>query len=161
MRLSDLPAPPPNKDGWPWNVDSGATLKERARAGYFPRVTVVTPSYNQAEVLEETIRSVLLQDYPDLEYIIVDGGSTDGSVEIIRKYEPWLAYWVSERDTGQANAINKGLAKATGAIFNWINSDDVVQPGALFMVAKLMESVDTVAGGVRNFSEAGTESITY
>lgn len=97
----------------------------------WPRVSMVTPSYNQGRFLEECIRSVLLQGYPDLEYIIVDGGSTDQAVEIIKKYEPWLAYWESEPDRGQSHAINKGLAKSTGKLFNWHNSDDVLMPNSL------------------------------
>lgn len=104
-----------------------------------PRITVVTPSYNQAKYLPETIESILSQGYPNLEYIIVDGGSTDSSAEIIGKYASHLAYWVSEKDSGQSEAINKGLHRATGDLFNWINSDDVLFPGALWKIAEAFE----------------------
>jgi glycosyltransferase involved in cell wall biosynthesis len=101
----------------------------------WPRVSIVTPSYNQGEFVEEAIRSVLLQGYPDLEYMVIDGRSTDNSVEIIRKYGRWLAHWVSEPDKGQSQAINKGLQKASGEIYGWLNSDDYLLRGALINVA--------------------------
>ncbi|MCI1279434.1 MAG: glycosyltransferase [Nitrospira sp.] len=106
----------------------------------WPHITVVTPSFNQGQYLEETIRSVLLQGYPNLEYIVVDGGSTDSSVEVITHYAPWITFWVSEKDKGQTDAINKGFARATGTILAWLNSDDVYTEGALWAVAKFFSA---------------------
>ncbi len=106
-------------------------------SAHLPRITVVTPSFNQAQFLETTMLSVLGQCYPSLEYIVMDGGSSDGSAEIIRKYEAQLAYWVSARDGGQSAAINAGFGKATGDILCWLNSDDFFLPGTLHRIAKI------------------------
>ncbi len=137
--------------GWPWTEESPRLPDD----GTWPRVSIITPSYNQAEFLEETIRSVLLQGYPDLEYIVIDGGSTDGSVEILHRYAPWLAAWVSEPDRGQTHALNKGFARATGEICNWINSDDALLPEALAHVARAYRAAPgrAVAASVLNSYE--------
>ena len=103
------------------------------------KISIITPSYNQGEFLEETITSILDQNYPNLEFIIIDGASTDNSVEIIKKYERHLAYWSSEKDGGQTQAINKGLRRATGSIVNWINSDDTLAPNTLIRINQLFE----------------------
>lgn len=101
-----------------------------------PCITIVTPSYNQAQFLRETIESLLSQDYPNLEYFVIDGGSTDGSVDIIREYEDRIDWWVSEEDKGQTDAINKGFTRASGDLLCWVNSDDVLFPGCLEAVAR-------------------------
>ena len=105
-----------------------------------PLVSIITPSYNQAPFLDATIRSVLDQDYPNIEYIIIDGGSTDGSLEIIQKYANRLAFWNFEKDRGQTDAINKGFARATGEIMAWINSDDTYEPGAVREAVEAMQA---------------------
>lgn len=136
--LAELPAPPGEKKGWPWTEETPHLSDSVPDGTHWPKVSIVTPSYNQARFIEETIRSVLLQGYPDLEYIIIDGGSTDKSVEIIKKYEKWLAYWISEPDKGQSNAINKGWKLAKGDIMAYLNSDDIYMPGAVRTAAAFL-----------------------
>jgi len=151
--LSALPDPPEGKKGWPWTDETDRKIFNGLSS--FPRISIVTPSYNQGMYIEQTIRSVLLQNYPDLEYIIIDGGSSDNTVEIIKKYEPWLKYWVSEKDHGQTNAINKGILKCDGEIFNWLNSDDYYSKGCFKYLAENFEdkNTDIVAGKYRFFFE--------
>lgn len=134
VTLKDLPPPPPDLIGWPWTEQSHLDQSLLSIAE-LPRITIVTPSYNQGQFIEETIRSVLLQGYPNLEYIVIDGGSNDNSVEIIKKYADFLTYWESEPDNGQSEAINKGFAKSTGHLMGWLNSDDYLTESALIALA--------------------------
>src|SRR5262245_42483223 len=112
--LAELPPAPPAKKGWPWTEESSPFAQDMRDQHVWPRITVITPSFNQGRFIEETIRSVLLQGYPDLEYLVLDGGSTDNSVDIIKEYSPWISYWVSKPDAGQSDAINRGLHRASG-----------------------------------------------
>ncbi len=132
----------------------------------FPLVSIITPSYNQSAFLEAAIQSVLSQDYPNLEYIIIDGGSTDGSQDIIRAHASRLAYWVSEPDRGQADAINKGLSRARGEFVAWLNSDDVYLPGALRRAVSVLQSdpaLGMVYGDLNSINPTGEtfHTITY
>jgi glycosyltransferase involved in cell wall biosynthesis len=117
------------KIGWPWDeeIDPGLYTNHECE-----KVSIVVPSYNQVQFIEETIRSILLQNYPNLEIILIDGGSTDGTISIIKKYEKWIHYWVSEKDNGQSHALNKGFSKTTGKILGWLNSDDLYTKYSLF-----------------------------
>ena len=122
------------------------------------RVSIITPSFQQAHFLEYTIKSVVGQNYPDLEYLIIDGGSSDGSVEIIHKYANFLSFWVSEPDSGQADAINKGFHRATGDIVAWVNSDDMYAPNAISDAVAFLEAnpaVGLVYGNAASFNQDG------
>lgn len=150
--LHKLPTPPEEKIGWPWTEETNMAIYSKDIN--WPKLTIVTPSYNQAQFLEETIRSILLQNYPNLEYIIIDGGSTDDSVQIIKKYSPWISYWQSEKDHGQGNAINQGFSIASGAYYAWINSDDYYLNNTFHQVITtfLKQRVNFVYGYVYNYS---------
>ncbi|MDN3655868.1 glycosyltransferase family 2 protein [Ferruginibacter paludis] len=156
----ELPTPAQELFGWPWtgNLD-GISFDPLIT---WPKISIVTPSFNQGKYIEETIRSVLLQNYPNLEYIIIDGGSTDESVSIIKKYEPWITYWETEPDRGQSHAINKGLEKCTGEIFNWLNSDDSYLHDTFYNVANAFiadPDLKVVSGFENHISSAGQLSL--
>jgi len=148
---SMFPSPPAGRHGWPW-TDNGTTPLVPAEAQETePKVTIITPSFNQGKFLEEAIRSVVLQDHPNLEYIVMDGGSTDESVEVIKRYEPWISSWISEPDAGQADAINRGFERATGDYLCWLNADDVLYQG--FLSRRVVEfadrpSIDLIYGDI-------------
>jgi glycosyltransferase involved in cell wall biosynthesis len=135
MKAKKTTLPDAVGDKWPMAPMVQESPLEPPQGNEWPKISIVTPSFNQGPYLEKTIRSVLMQGYPSLEYIVIDGGSNDQSVEIIKKYEPWIDFWVSEKDRGQSHAINKGLGKATGELLGWLNSDDWYVKGALFTFA--------------------------
>jgi GT2 family glycosyltransferase len=135
-RLFELPAPPVGKSGWPWTEETTLTGDLDMQKQMLPRITIVSPSFNQWHYLEECIRSVLLQGYPDIEFIIHDGGSKREVIEVFEKYDPWISFWVSEPDRGQSHAVNKGVLRSTGSIIFWLNSDDICLPGAFYKVAE-------------------------
>jgi GT2 family glycosyltransferase len=140
---------------WPWNYPT-ARAQERLPSGHeFPKISIITVTLNQGEFLEETIRSVLMQGYPNLEYIVIDGGSTDNTPVILDRYRHELTYCVSEPDQGQANALNKGFSRATGDILAWLNSDDYYLPGTLLRVATALTiyQCDMVTGGCRLYHD--------
>lgn len=142
--LKELPPPPEGKTGWPWTEESAPLPETMPDGTPWPRITVVTPSFNQGPFIEETIRSVLLQGYPDVEYLVFDGGSTDNTLDIIKKYGKWIEHWESTPDRGQSHAINKGFKRASGDIVGWINSDDVYCKDAFCIAAQWLSKEDGV-----------------
>lgn len=151
--LEELPPPPDGKTGWPWTLTSPPVNNGPTSRRHYPRISIITPSLNQGQFIEETLRSVLLQGYPDLEFIIIDGASTDQTNDVIRKYDPWLSHWESTPDRGQAHAINKGLKKSTGEIFHWVNSDDVLLPNALSKIGNYFRNGRACLFSVINFCD--------
>ena len=131
--LRALPPPPSGRRGWPWDRETPAAS---GPAPDWPTITIVMPSFRQGRYLEEALRSVLLQNYPRLELIVIDGGSTDGSAQVIDRYRPWLSFARVAPDRGQSHAINLGLSLGSGEIEGWLNSDDFYLPGTLFRVAR-------------------------
>jgi glycosyltransferase involved in cell wall biosynthesis len=135
--------------------DFNQTLKAQVP---WPKISLVTPVFNSARYLEATIRSVLGQEYPNLEYIIIDGGSNDGSLDLIRKYEPQLHFWTSEADRGMYDAINKGFAQSSGEVMGWISATDLLHAGSLFVVGSVFQTfspVEWITGRPTGFSEDG------
>jgi glycosyltransferase involved in cell wall biosynthesis len=148
LRTTDLPLPEVPRSGWPWTEETASPAAVHTEWSKWPRISIVTPSYNQGGFIEETIRSVLLQGYPELEFIIIDGASSDQTVRIVRKYDKWIDFWVSEPDKGQSDAINKGFQRATGSIISWLNSDDFLAPGALQAIGVSFVDADENVGAV-------------
>ena len=134
--LDALPPPPEGRTGWPWTTASTPLPALMDSGAPWPRISIVVASLNHPAFIEQMLRSVLLQGYPDLELILIDGGSARPTLDIIDKYRPWLAYCVSEPDRGQSNAINKGMARVTGSIFNHFDTDDYLLPDALKTVGE-------------------------
>lgn len=156
--LQELPPPPPGKSGWPWTEETPQSPTSPPGGGAWQKISIVTPCFNHGEFVEETIRSVLLQGYQNLDYIIIDGASKDDSVGIIRRYERWLSYWVSEPDEGCSNAVKKGFTKATGEVFGIMCADDFYMPGGILKLVQLRLSQPNAvawAGGCPEVDLAG------
>jgi Glycosyltransferases involved in cell wall biogenesis len=134
LNVRTLPIAPQGKQGWPWTPVAEDSVVESAID--CPRLSILMPSYNQGSFIEQAIRSVLCQNYPNTELIVVDGGSTDNTVAIIKQYEPWIAYWVSEPDNGMSEALNKAYPRATGDLIGWQNTDDYYGPGSFWACAR-------------------------
>jgi len=156
--LNQLPPPNPNTKSWCANTQTSPDTYTEAQV--YPKISVIMPSYNQGAFIEETIRSILLQNYPALELIIMDGGSTDETVDILKKYDKWIHTWVSEKDAGQSDAMNKGWRKATGDVIAFINSDDYYEPGVLARVGRFFSAAmgkNMLLGSTRVIESDGKE----
>lgn len=152
--LKVLPAPDNHYTGWPWTEETDPDVYHAK--DHWPKLTIVTPSYNQGRFIEQTIRSILLQNYPNLEYIVIDGGSNDETIAILEKYAPWISYYRSAKDNGQGQAINLGFSLASGDYYAWINSDDYYLKDVFHEVIRLfMQSkAKFVYGYGLNYREA-------
>ena len=158
LSLADLPAPPEGKTDWPWTEQSELLGDRMPDGSEWPRISIVTPSYNQGEFIEETILSVINQDYPNLEYIILDNCSTDKTGSILEKYQDQISKIIVEPDEGSGHAINKGMQIANGDWFNWLNSDDILLPNSLFLLADVIKAnpyYSWISGGKINLDEQG------
>lgn len=156
--IMNLPPPPLGKTGWPWTTGPEIWPATTSDGSSWPKLSIIMATYNAAEFFEESLRSALLQGYPDLEIVVIDGASADGTVDLIRKYEPWIGYWVSEPDRGQSHATNKGFAAATGVWLGWLNADDTYVPGVLHRLSSHLahpENVDLIYGDVLYVDETG------
>lgn len=143
--LEQLPPPPPGRTGWPW-TEAGPPLTPTLAPGRaWPRISIITASYNQGKYIEETLRSVLLQGYSNLEFMVLDGGSTDDSIAIIEKYEPWLSSFVIDRAADYSTRLRMGLERSTGSIQAWLNTDDTYEPGTLARVARFFAAYPDTA----------------
>lgn len=152
LLIENFPAPPAGKTGWPWTEQSDPWPALMTDGQKWPKISIVTPSFNQGSFLEETIRSVFLQQYPNLEYIIMDGGSRDRTQAVLEKYGAFTSYWESKPDEGQSHAINKGFARATGDVLAWLNSDDYYTKNA-FHHLNLVEPLHWKMGNIIKIKE--------
>jgi glycosyltransferase involved in cell wall biosynthesis len=160
--VSELPPPEYGKNGWPWTENSQFDIKAQYETFEWPKISIITPSFNQGPFIEETIRSVLLQNYPNLEYIVVDGGSTDETLHILKKYANFIR-WISEPDEGQTDAINKGIMMSSGEIIAYINSDDLYEPGSFGIISDLFSAnpdITMIYGDITHINEK-SEYIEY
>ncbi len=157
--IKQLPPPPLGKEGWPWTEETNPQFYDCKKD--WPKISIVTPTYNQGQFIEETIRSVILQNYPNLEYIIIDGGSNDETTKVIEKYSTWLSYWVSEKDNGQSHAINKGFLRSSGDILGWLNSDDIYSKNIFSLLAFQFKASKMIwwTGSAKQFNSCGEEKV--